>query len=345
MNSDDKKYTLARIAIFALLVLGAVILVAWLVIGEGEPPSGPAPDTTLETPASPAAPDTQEVDAALTVPSFDVVRISRGGTGVIAGRAGPGDVVDILADGATIGTETADANGEWVLILIEPLQSGTLELSLVAHTGGGETVESEDIVVISLPERPGRDRFVESDTSGVVAVLQPRDGEGPSRVLQKPGSAPVGEIAEQLTVDTLDYDADGRAIISGRAVPRARLALYLDNQFIGQVRADDQGRWTLRPSAPVEGGDHILRIDQVVEGGDVQLRIEQPFTTGVPIDPGERTGMVVVQPGNNLWHIARSIYGSGVRYTLIFQENREQIRDPDLIYPGQLFELPPLGRN
>jgi len=41
-----------------------------------------------------------------------------------------------------------------------------------------------------------------------------------------------------------------------------------------------------------------------------------------------------------LWQIARQLYGSGVRYTLIFRENSEQIRDPDLIYPGQIFKLP-----
>ena len=45
-------------------------------------------------------------------------------------------------------------------------------------------------------------------------------------------------------------------------------------------------------------------------------------------------------PGNTLWQIARQLYGTGVRYTLIFRENSEQIQDPDLIYPGQMFRLP-----
>ena len=53
-------------------------------------------------------------------------------------------------------------------------------------------------------------------------------------------------------------------------------------------------------------------------------------------------GLVVVQPGNNLWNIARVLYGRGVRYTTIYEANREQIRDPDLIYPGQVFKAPGL---
>ena len=51
---------------------------------------------------------------------------------------------------------------------------------------------------------------------------------------------------------------------------------------------------------------------------------------------------MTVQPGNNLWTLARTHYGSGVLYTQIFTANREQIRDPDLIYPGQIFALPEL---
>ena len=48
----------------------------------------------------------------------------------------------------------------------------------------------------------------------------------------------------------------------------------------------------------------------------------------------------MVQPGNSLWRIARRVYGEGVRHTLIFDANQDQIRDPDLIYPGQIFVVP-----
>ncbi len=48
----------------------------------------------------------------------------------------------------------------------------------------------------------------------------------------------------------------------------------------------------------------------------------------------------MVQPGNSLWRIANHVYGSGFQYTLIYEANDDQIRDPDLIYPGQMFALP-----
>jgi nucleoid-associated protein YgaU len=48
----------------------------------------------------------------------------------------------------------------------------------------------------------------------------------------------------------------------------------------------------------------------------------------------------VVQPGASLWRIARRTYGDGVHYSLIYEANQSQIRDPDLIYPGQIFTVP-----
>jgi len=53
-----------------------------------------------------------------------------------------------------------------------------------------------------------------------------------------------------------------------------------------------------------------------------------------------REGEYVVRRGNNLWQLARRTYGNGLHYTTIYTANREHIRDPDLIYPGQVFKLP-----
>lgn len=49
---------------------------------------------------------------------------------------------------------------------------------------------------------------------------------------------------------------------------------------------------------------------------------------------------VTVQPGFTLWGIAQERYGDGVFYVQVFQANRDKIKDPDLIYPGQVFSVP-----
>ena len=57
-------------------------------------------------------------------------------------------------------------------------------------------------------------------------------------------------------------------------------------------------------------------------------------------DKPARINVVTVQPGNTLWAIARERYGQGILYVRVFKENKGKIRDPDLIYPGQVFSLP-----
>lgn len=49
---------------------------------------------------------------------------------------------------------------------------------------------------------------------------------------------------------------------------------------------------------------------------------------------------ITVQPGFTLWQIARERFGDGVLYVKVYDANRDQIRDPDLIYPGQVFTIP-----
>jgi nucleoid-associated protein YgaU len=49
---------------------------------------------------------------------------------------------------------------------------------------------------------------------------------------------------------------------------------------------------------------------------------------------------VVIQPGNNLWKLSREIYGKGKKYTIIYAANKDQIRNPRLIYPGQVLVTP-----
>ena len=56
--------------------------------------------------------------------------------------------------------------------------------------------------------------------------------------------------------------------------------------------------------------------------------------------PAVRFRVQTVQPGSTLWAIAKERYGKGIEYFKVFEANKERIRDPDLIYPGQVFELP-----
>jgi nucleoid-associated protein YgaU len=324
------------IVIVGLLVVAAVALYfnrAPAPVKTALPP--PVEETTPPPPAAPQKPAEEAI-----FPTFDVVRVAREGTGVIAGRAAPDSEVTVMSDDKVIGMVTANHNGEWVLIFQDPLKTGSQQLSLVARKNGESAVESKEIVTVSIPERNETEVARKDNGEGVVAVLQPRDGLGASKILQQPGqtTAPLDKV---LTIDTLDYDSAGNAILTGRAMPTTEIRIYLDDDFLASVMTDGQGNWVYRPEKEIAAGQHMLRLDQVIAGDAVHLRIQQPFNRAEPLNTKLAQGSVEIQPGNNLWEIARRVYGAGIMYTLIFKENQDRIVDPDLIYPNQRFKLPP----
>ena len=326
------------IVITAAIIVSLLFAARVLKWGQSEPPQ------TVQAPATPQTGEQAEnpkpasrIDKSAVIPTFDVVRISREGTGVIAGRSGADDEIQVKADGDVIGTATANSKGEWVVIILEPLKSGPRELTLSARNPkSGEVTDSDGVVVVAVPEKKDT-----GEEEGVVAVLIPNSQDQPSRILQQPDGQ-AGPITT-LTLDTVDYDSDGNAILSGHAEPDTSILAYVDNSFIGSVWVPKGGAWRLEPKQEIAAGKHILRLDQALEEGAVKVRIEVPFDRSSPVDMNLAEGQVIVQPGNSLWHIARRLLGGGTHFVLLYQGNRNQIRDPNLIYPGQVFDLPKRG--
>ena len=129
-------------------------------------------------------------------------------------------------------------------------------------------------------------------------------------------------------------------VFAGTAEPDADLNVYLDDEHVGTVQSDEQGEWELDPGEEVEPGNHVLRVDHVDPAGVVLARIETPLVRAQPQLLTFGDAIVVVQPGNSLWRIARRTLGGGVHFTVIYEANRNQIVDAALIYPGQIFTVP-----
>jgi LysM repeat protein len=144
----------------------------------------------------------------------------------------------------------------------------------------------------------------------------------------------------EVSIASVDYNDSGKLALSGTSSPDSTVQVYVNNKLIGRTKTDKKNKWSLVPERKVDPGQYKLRVDQVKPDGNVVARSEIPFVRAdleVKFTPG-RT--VIIQPGDYLWRIARERYGSGIQYTLIYEANMDQIRDPDLIYPGQVFDIP-----
>ena len=181
------------------------------------------------------------------------------------------------------------------------------------------------------------------------STLQPKvvvaDSDG-VKVLQDDQNA-----KDQLALDSIAYDPLGNVILSGRSNPDGLVRFYVNNEAISAAKTDDTGYWETDLSDVIPG-TYTLRIDELGSRGNVVSRLESPFKREdreklaaliAPSSSPVRINIVTVQPGNTLWAIARKRYGDGLLYVRVFEANRDKIKDPDLIYPGQLFDLPDLN--
>lgn len=281
-------------------------------------------------------------------PVFDLVRVDPQGTAIVAGTATPGAVVSILVGEIVRASATADAEGKFVVIFDAPAAREPQALLLVATDPAGTAPVRSQNVVLLLPPATGTETATTAPApapDGVAATAMVRDGV--VEVTPTEGAA-EGE-ARDIVLGAITYGDKGTLAVTGLGTAGAVLRAYVDDRPAAEATVDPGGRWTLDLTT-VPPGLHQLRIDQLAPSGGVQSRIETPFRRDTPHTPADASGnpapdapgQVTVQPGNNLWTLAKIHYGEGTLYTQIFTANDGLLRDPNLIYPGQVLDLPAL---
>jgi LysM repeat protein len=167
-------------------------------------------------------------------------------------------------------------------------------------------------------------RADEVDASGKVLsrVETPFKRETPERVAQ----------ARQLTEASEEPQADPEVTTTSAAQERAE-------EVASQPDAE-----TVVASAPE--APKVEEAPQPVAASQPETAAEQPTPAPTPAPQTAETPkqpavqIITVQPGSSLWAIARERYGEGPMYVRVFEANKDKIRDPDLIYPGQVFTVP-----
>ncbi|SDU13578.1 Ig-like domain-containing protein [Stappia sp. ES.058] len=170
----------------------------------------------------------------------------------------------------------------------------------------------------------------------------------------------------QVTVEAVETE-NSKVFVAGAGKPNSDVRVYFDNTLIGETTTDSKGRWLMETENEVSPGEVDVRADQILpDSGTVVARAQVTFekaadeivlrpvsaTGSAGAGDGARAGAgaqqipsIIIRSGDNLWTISQRRYGEGLRYTTIYQANRDQIRNPDLIYPGQVFMMPENDRN
>jgi nucleoid-associated protein YgaU len=209
-----------------------------------------------------------------------------------------------------------------------------------APAGAAEPMPTPEAAEATEPAA-GTEPSAGSEVAAAV-ILRP---DAPPEVVAAAPPPPAGSAPAPVTLASVSYTETGAVTLAGQGAPAAALRLYVDDTFAAAGIVAPDGKWSLA-LADLASGTYQLRVDQLRPDGTVASRIETPFRRDLPaVAPASPASpdtppTVTVQPGNSLWTLARVHYGSGAEYTQIYTANRDLIRDPDLIYPGQILTLP-----
>ncbi|WP_342075316.1 LysM peptidoglycan-binding domain-containing protein [Yoonia sp. SS1-5] len=358
-----------------------------------DPAEAVAPAADVAEVAAPAAP-APTPEPPKEGPVFDTFRVETDGNMVIAGRAAPGQIVDIILADEVLARVVADGAGNFVALPQAGPSDQPRKLSLLADPEGDAIASQASFIVSPIaaplalvadptvdatdPDAPIDPSATIGDVPAGVAAAQEVPAPGtpavpqvsvaqaasplPPTVLQADAggvrvvqNAPVAPVtAANVALDAITYDPAGEVQLSGRAQGDGAVQIYLDNQPISTSPVTEGGDWRIE-LPQIDTGVYTLRIDEVDGEGDVVSRLETPFKREEAADVAavlaEETGqdgfevaVKTVQPGATLWAIAEENLGDGIFYVEVFAANADLIKDPDLIYPGQIFRIPEVGQ-
>ncbi|MGU3574823.1 Ig-like domain-containing protein [Brucellaceae bacterium C25G] len=238
--------------------------------------------------------------------------------------------------------------------------------------------------VLALVEEPGQaSRMITkphtNDTDATV-----NDDNNPTDDAGKNNQPDVISNERPIIVEAVEIEGD-TIYVAGQAKTEHSVIVYANDVILGRTSVSPEKRFLVESKQPLAVGDYIIRADlldknqKVVasarvpfhrEAGDnvsaVAPSLKEPRITqqannaqqsgteqalkndGNSDDKLENvSGSVIIRKGDNLWTISKRTYGKGTRYTTIYLANRDQISNPDLIWPGQVFTMPkePLADN
>jgi hypothetical protein len=375
-----RKWLLLGIAAVLLIGIAAYLNVPANVNSDAQKPVVGA---AALTPAPPPAPEQTAVKApALTPPSFDIVRVEPTGEMVIGGRGEPGADMTLLTDGKPFDTAKVGSNGQFAMVP-KPLASGPHTLTLSMKTTDGQTVPSTQNVAVDVPETKKAPLLVAKTEAGKpTQILTQNTPEASAQGTTNKAAGAASDASTKtpdamagraiVAITVVEAEDTGTLYAAGKAAAGATVRLYLNDTYLATADVGADAAWSLKIAKGVVPGQYKVRVDDVdaatgkvlsraevnfdfaaklAESSVAQAAEPQAAATVANTAPKASAAVVIdsietatVSRGDSLWRISRKTYGSGYRYTVIHQANQEQIRDPDLIYPGQIFVLPKLNQ-
>jgi nucleoid-associated protein YgaU len=262
------------------------------------------------------------------------VELENGNGFFASGSAVPGDHVRIYLNGTHLSDVVAGADGAWTVTIKKGLKGG--HYAVRADAGGDTPVTSRVEVPFDVPvamaqaPQPSTPAPVPPAPAPALATPEaptPRpDIAAAARAAHPDVVPPVGQAETNTALSA-------KAPIAAAPEPPAPVAKAPRPEAPGSAAA----KIAPAPAMPSQAAS-APSVATATPGAEAQ-HVAPPAPGADAVI--EQVDTAVIVPGDNLWNISRVRLGDGQRFTQIYAANASQIRDPNLIYPGQVFVMPP----
>ena len=244
-------------------------------------------------------------------PEIDIIKVSPDGSFVIAGKGQPNSNINILDKGNVIESTTVDSDGNWVVVSKENLKTGDNLISIDQINNNGLVLRHKQLFITKIDEH-------KKDQPLVISVPN-KNGENIS-IIQQP--------LEKQKIYKVENDLGIQKKIKS-------------NKKIMEIIKIKNSKWQYNSDIIFDFGLHDLLVVLKSDKDEILDRITLPFMRVEMPSNDVPENFILIKPGDMLWTIAYRLYGDPFKYIQIFEENKDQITNPDLIFPGQLFSIPP----
>ena len=357
-------------------VLVAIALSMVLLDDEGDQQVQPqSPSIELSQPAADKA-ETSDKDSGTSLQppnvtpaaplTIDLARVKPDGAAVFAGTAAPNAKIRIFEGDILLGETIANANGEWVIVLEKSLAAGQHLISVAMERSDGTTEMADRSLAVEI--------YQDTETKPLVALLPETATEVPVLIqspddVDKTKSAAtaseatasgtiVADAAEAapakpqaksqiaasqiaaLAPSAIVWRDASRILISGTSRGGVRVTVNDAKGQFGEALVLADGAWQIAGSLDMDMAVNQLRFALFDDANQIIARYDLPVKARDLAKGQDGSPLVVVNKGDMLWRIAYHQLGEGVKYVDIVRRNQQDIADPDLIYPKQIFAVP-----
>jgi nucleoid-associated protein YgaU len=289
------------------------------------------PSVILTDTAKPEPPAASPARAAPAQPevAFKTAEVDNGGF-YASGTATPGADLRIYLNGTNLAEVTAGSDGHWSLTVGKGVAPGRYAVRADVLDESGKVLARAEVpfdVPVSVAEADA-------------PAAKPAQTATPAAPPQS--APPPGAPAPQMSASSqpAPSQSTGAPETSAAEAPAPGAPPPQTSASSEPAPSQSAGAPETSAAAPASAGRPAKQSGNEEVAATPSLPTPNAHDAVVP-----QIETTTVARGDSLWRISRKVFGHGIRYTLIYEANADQIRDPSLIYPGQIFVLPHAATN